>query len=135
MISTISPVPSTVAPEMPDTRASCGPMFFTDDFLVADHFVDVDRGVALAAAQQQHGVVALRLRLVLRVAQRAAAGSGTDSCVPATRPCARRRSRPALRALICCTCSTIGAGSAHSLSAGAHEHRLRHRERERQVKE
>jgi hypothetical protein len=29
MISTISPVPSTVAPEMPDTRASCGPMFFT----------------------------------------------------------------------------------------------------------
>ncbi len=29
MISTISPVPSTVAPEIPETRASCGPMFFT----------------------------------------------------------------------------------------------------------
>jgi hypothetical protein len=29
MISTISPLPSTVAPLIPDTRASCGPMFFT----------------------------------------------------------------------------------------------------------
>ena len=29
MIRTTSPLPSTVAPAIPDTRASCGPMFFT----------------------------------------------------------------------------------------------------------
>ena len=29
MIKTTSPVPSTVAPAMPETRASCGPMFLT----------------------------------------------------------------------------------------------------------
>ena len=40
-----------------------------DDFLVADHLVDVDRRVALAAAQQQHRVVALRLRVVRGVAE------------------------------------------------------------------
>ena len=40
-----------------------------DDFLVADHLVDVDRRVVLAAAQQQDRVVALGLRVVRGVAE------------------------------------------------------------------
>ena len=60
MISTISPVPSTVAPEMPGHARQLRPDVLHDDFLVADHLVDVDRRRALAAAQQQHRVVARR---------------------------------------------------------------------------
>src|SRR5687768_9852091 len=40
-----------------------------DDFLVADHLVDMDRRRALAGAQQQHRVVALRLRVVRGLAE------------------------------------------------------------------
>ncbi len=39
------------------------------DFLVADHFVDMDRGDVLSALEQQNRVVARRLRVVPRIAQ------------------------------------------------------------------
>ena len=42
-----------------------------DDFLVADHLVDVDSRDVLAAAQQQHRIVARRLRNLLRIAEEA----------------------------------------------------------------
>ena len=66
-----------------------------DDFLVADHLVDVDRRVVLAAAQEQDRVVALGLGVVRGVAEQARQVVERDTCGPATRPCAGCRCRAA----------------------------------------
>ena len=50
MMSTISPVPSTVAPVTPGTRASCGPMFFTTTSWLPD-MSSTSRAIASAPAR------------------------------------------------------------------------------------
>ena len=131
MISTISPVPSTVAPEMPGHARELRSDVLHHDFLVADHLVDMDRRVALAAAQQQHRVVALGFRIVRRVAQQARqvverirAPLPLDLALDVD---VEQRLRLHLLHLL-----DHRRGQRPEPSAGAHQHRLRHRQRERQ---
>ena len=68
-ISTTLPLPSTVAPAIPDSRDSWGPIFFTIDFLIAQQFVHMQGDTLFAAAQQQHRIARLVLLGALHVAQ------------------------------------------------------------------
>jgi len=131
-MSTISPVPSTVAPVMPVTRCSCGPIDFTTISWLLPTISSTCSAMALVAAAQ---VQRRREAFLFATASRSREDAGDNGTVAPILPfgLARRIGGdqlllPQLQHLF-----DHHGGNRVDLRARAHQHRLGHGKGKRQV--